>query len=78
MSPQGDLHGLTPRELEVLGLLADGLSNGDIARTLNVAPRTVAAHMEHVLVKLAAPTRTLAALRAVREGLYVPLLRSRG
>jgi DNA-binding CsgD family transcriptional regulator len=74
LSPATDLHGLTPRELEVLGLLVEGCSNQEIARTLVVAPRTVAAHLEHVLVKLAAPTRTLAAVRAERDGLYVPFL----
>jgi DNA-binding CsgD family transcriptional regulator len=72
LSPVPDLHGLTPRELEVLGLMVEGRSNQEIARTLVVAPRTVAAHVEHVLVKLEAPTRTLAAVRAEREGLYVP------
>src|SRR3954464_12966841 len=73
LSPVTDLRGLTPRELEVLGLLIDGCSNQQIARALVVAPRTVAAHLEHILVKLGAPTRTLAAVRAEREGLYVPL-----
>jgi DNA-binding CsgD family transcriptional regulator len=72
LSPVPDLHGLTPRELEVLGLVVEGRSNQEIARSLVVAPRTVAAHVEHVLVKLDAPTRTLAAVRAEREGLYVP------
>jgi DNA-binding CsgD family transcriptional regulator len=72
LSPRPDLHGLTPRELEVLGLVVDGCSNQEIARTLVVAPRTVAAHIEHLLVKLQAPTRTLAAVRAEREGLYIP------
>jgi DNA-binding CsgD family transcriptional regulator len=72
LSPATDLHGLTPRELEVLGLLVEGCSNQEIARTLVVAPRTVAAHLEHVLAKLGAPTRTLAAVRAERDGLYVP------
>jgi DNA-binding CsgD family transcriptional regulator len=72
LSPMPDLHGLTPRELEVLGLVVDGCSNQEIARALVVAPRTVAAHIEHLLVKLGAPTRTLAAVRAEREGLYVP------
>ncbi|GAA0310487.1 LuxR C-terminal-related transcriptional regulator [Kineococcus aurantiacus] len=74
LSPPPELHGLTPRELEVLGLVVDGCSNPEIARTLTVTPRTVAAHVEHVLVKLGAPTRTLAAVRAEREGLYVPPL----
>jgi DNA-binding CsgD family transcriptional regulator len=72
LSPPGDLRGLTPRELEVLGLLVEGCSNAQISRALAVAARTVAAHVEHILVKLAAPTRTLAAVRAERAGLYVP------
>ena len=73
LSPPTDLHRLTPRELEVLGLLVEGCSNEEIARALVVAPRTVAAHLEHVLAKLEAPTRTLAAVRAERDGLYVPV-----
>jgi DNA-binding CsgD family transcriptional regulator len=73
LSPATDLRGLTPREVEVLGLLVEGCSNQEIARTLVVAPRTVAAHVEHVLGKLGAPTRTLAAVRAERAGLYVPV-----
>src|SRR3954453_22798377 len=72
LSPATYLHGLTPRELEVLGLLVEGCSDQEIAHTLVVAPRTVAAHLEHILVKLGAPTRTLAAVRAERDGLYVP------
>ncbi|WP_422772712.1 LuxR C-terminal-related transcriptional regulator [Plantactinospora sp. WMMC1484] len=79
VSPPGDLHGLTRRELEILGLLIDGWSNQRIANLLVIAPRTVAAHVEHILAKLAAPSRTLAAVRALRLGLYVPrsLIRSR-
>ena len=72
LSAVPDRRGLTPRELEVLGLMVEGCSNQEIARTLVVAPRTVAAHVEHLLVKLGASTRTLAAVRAEREGLYVP------
>jgi DNA-binding CsgD family transcriptional regulator len=72
LSPPGDLRGLTARELEILGFLVDGCSNREIARSLVVAQRTIAAHLEHILVKLSAPTRTLAAVRAEREGLYVP------
>ncbi|MFY0407408.1 response regulator transcription factor [Solicola sp. PLA-1-18] len=66
------LHGLTTRELEVLGLVVDGRSNQQIAHALVVAPRTVAAHVEHVLVKLDVTSRTTAAVLAEREGLYVP------
>jgi DNA-binding CsgD family transcriptional regulator len=73
LTPGVDCRGLTPRELEVLGLLVDGRSNQQIARRLAVTPRTVAAHVEHLLDKLEAPTRTLAAVRAEREGCYVPL-----
>jgi DNA-binding CsgD family transcriptional regulator len=72
LSPAGDLRGLTPRELEVLGLVIEGYANQEIAWELVVAPRTVAAHLEHILVKLGAHTRTLAAVRAERAGLYVP------
>ena len=49
-----------------------GLSNRQIASALVVAQRTVAAHLEHILTKLDARTRTLAAVRAERDGLYVP------
>jgi DNA-binding CsgD family transcriptional regulator len=72
LSPPGDLHGLTDRELAILGLLVEGWPNRRIAAALFVAQRTVAAHIEHILPKLGAATRTLAAVRALRFGLYVP------
>jgi DNA-binding CsgD family transcriptional regulator len=72
VSHPGDPQGLTPRELEVLGLIVEGCSNRQIAGTLVVSQRTVAAHVEHILAKLRAPTRTHAAVRAERAGLYVP------
>ncbi|MFC7548883.1 response regulator transcription factor [Plantactinospora sp. GCM10030261] len=72
LGPAGDVHGLTPRELEIAGLLVDGSSNRRIAAALHVTERTVAAHVEHILVKLAASTRTMAALRAHQLGLFVP------
>jgi DNA-binding CsgD family transcriptional regulator len=67
-----DLHGLTPREVDVLSLLAEGWPNSRIAEKLHIAERTVAAHVGHIMTKLAAPTRTVAAVRAIRLGLYVP------
>jgi DNA-binding CsgD family transcriptional regulator len=67
-----DLRGLTPRELQILGLLIEGWTNARIAAELVVAPRTVAAHVEHILAKLDAGTRALAAVRALGQGLYVP------
>ena len=72
LQPDDQRRGLTPRELQILGLLVDGQSNQQIARRLAIAPRTVAAHVEHILHKLDTPTRTLAAVRAEREGCYVP------
>ncbi|WP_263091536.1 response regulator transcription factor [Curtobacterium sp. RIT-PI-V] len=77
LAPATHLRGLTPRELEVLGHVIEGCSNLEIARALAIAPRTVAAHLEHILVKLDATSRTLAAVRAERAGLYVPLARAR-
>ncbi|MFB9237162.1 LuxR C-terminal-related transcriptional regulator [Plantactinospora siamensis] len=72
VSPSGDLHGLTPRELEMLGLVIEGWTNARIARHAYITERTVATHLEHILAKLAVTSRTLAAVRALRLGLYVP------
>jgi DNA-binding CsgD family transcriptional regulator len=72
VSPHGDLYGLTPRELEILGLIVEGWPNARIAGALFITKRTVNAHVEHILTKLDAGTRTLAAARAIRFGLYVP------
>lgn len=72
LTPRASPQGLTVRELEVLGQLVEGRSNQQIAHRLAVAPRTVAAHVEHLLLKLDASSRTLAAVRAERDGLYVP------
>lgn len=60
---------LTPRELEVLRLVARGLSNRLVARELGLAEKTVKAHMGAVLAKLGVADRTQAALYAVRNGL---------
>jgi DNA-binding CsgD family transcriptional regulator len=75
VSPAPDLRGLTPRELQVMGYLIDGCSNQEIAHHLVLASRTVATHVEHILVKLQASSRTSAAVQAFREGLYVPAWR---
>ena len=57
--------GLTPRQLEVLSLLSEGLTNAEIADRLVVSPRTVDHHVAAVLTKLGATTRREAARRAV-------------
>jgi DNA-binding CsgD family transcriptional regulator len=78
LSPPGDVRGLTARELEVLGLLVEGASNHRIAAALFITRRTVNAHLEHILAKLGTPTRTQAAVHALRLGLYVPRQLHRG
>lgn len=60
---------LTVREREVLELLADGQSNGEIAAGLSISVPTVKRHLSHLLVKLQASNRTQAAVEAVRRGL---------
>jgi NarL family two-component system response regulator LiaR len=60
---------LTPRELEVLRLIARGRSNKRIALELGVAEKTVKTHVGHLLAKLDLTDRTQAAVYAVREGL---------
>lgn len=70
--PAGDLHGLSPQELRVLGLLVTGSSNERIAVALGITRRTVDGHVDHVREKLAGRSRTAAAARALRLGLFVP------
>lgn len=60
---------LTPRELDVLTLIARGRSNKVIARELGVAEKTVKTHVSHILAKLGVSDRTQAALYAVKQGL---------
>lgn len=59
---------LTPREMEVLQLLAQGLSNRDIARRLVISSRTVNFHLDNVYAKLGVHSRTEAAVYALQRG----------
>jgi NarL family two-component system response regulator LiaR len=60
---------LTERETEVLRLLAEGKSNKEIAASLTIGETTVKTHVSNILMKLGVPSRTQAALYAVRIGL---------
>ncbi|MFF4321728.1 response regulator [Streptomyces sp. NPDC001568] len=60
---------LTDREREVLGLIADGRSNREIARALVLSEKTVKTHVSNILMKLDLSDRTQAALWAVRHGM---------
>ena len=62
---------LTPRETEVLALVAEGLSNKAIAQQLGISDQTVKFHVASIAGKLGAANRTEAVRRAVRRGLIV-------
>jgi DNA-binding NarL/FixJ family response regulator len=63
------LEWLTPRELEVLGLLAQGQNNPEIARNLVISRGTVKVHVQHIITKLGVSDRTQAVVRAIDMGL---------
>ena len=67
-SGQGRGGSLTERERDVLGLIADGRSNREIARALVLSEKTVKTHVSNILMKLDVADRTQAALWAVRNG----------
>jgi DNA-binding NarL/FixJ family response regulator len=60
---------LSPRELEVLELLAQGLTNPEIGRRLGISSHTAKFHVAAILAKLGARTRTEAAVQGFRGGL---------
>ena len=69
-SPSAEV--LTPRELEVLRLLAEGLAQAEIAERLVISPKTVSTHIQHVLEKLGVHSRAQAVAAAHRLGLNGP------
>ena len=60
---------LSPREREILQLLADGMSNADVAQKLFISQETVKSHVRHILTKLEADTRTQAVAIALRDAM---------
>jgi DNA-binding NarL/FixJ family response regulator len=69
--PRSDASALTPRELDVLELLALGWDNGRIAADLYISRATVKRHISSILKKLGVDNRVQAAVRAVQEGILL-------
>lgn len=66
--PDATRLGLTSRELEVVGLVTDGLSNDEIGQRLGISTKAVEGHMRRVFARTGVHSRTELAVRAVREG----------
>jgi DNA-binding NarL/FixJ family response regulator len=66
-------YGLTFRELTVLYLIAAGMADKEIAFQLGISPRTASKHVENILSKMNAMSRTEAGVRAIKEGLVESL-----
>ncbi len=67
--PENNSYGLTRKELEVLSLLSDGLTNQEISEKLVISISTTKAHVHNILQKLYLEDRTKAVVKAIKEGL---------
>jgi DNA-binding NarL/FixJ family response regulator len=66
------LASLTARELEVLRVMARGVTNAQIAAELFISPKTAKTHVQHIIAKLGVSDRTQAVVRAIEAGIVVP------
>jgi DNA-binding NarL/FixJ family response regulator len=73
-----DTSGLSPREREILGLLAEGRTQRQIATDLVISSKTVGTHIQHILSKLGVNTRAQAVALAFRRGLVEPDVQGHG
>lgn len=64
--------GLTDREVEVLGLVANGLTNKEVANELGISTKTAGHHLQHIFEKLGVTTRAAATMIAMQRGLVTP------
>ncbi|ESY65835.1 LuxR C-terminal-related transcriptional regulator [Mesorhizobium sp. M0051] len=71
-APHRPLAGMTPREIEVLRLIAAGLTAKEAGRNLDISPKTADHHIQNVYAKIGVTTRAAAALYAVEHGLVRP------
>ena len=73
---RSDALGLSPREVQILTLLAEGRTQAQIATELVISSKTVATHIQHILSKLGVHTRAQAVAMAFRQGLVQPDVRA--
>jgi DNA-binding NarL/FixJ family response regulator len=72
LDPSRRLHVLTPREIEVMTLVAEGLSNDEIAQRLMLSPATAKTHVSHIMTKLNARDRAQVVITAYESALITP------